>query len=92
MARQVFQLFSNVGERLMHAWPVVHISMYAWHICFYPSIIASAVSADVNYSKGHRNNVHGREGKSNTIENKKSITNWGTFAFLCLPVIDQLFP
>jgi len=59
MARQVFQLFLNVGERLMHA-SVVHISMYTWHICFYPSIIAaSVVSADVNYSKGHINNVHG---------------------------------
>lgn len=48
----------------MRRWSVVHISMYAWHICFYPSIIAaSAVPADVNYSKGHSNNVHDQEGQ-----------------------------
>lgn len=78
----------------MRRWSVVHISMYAWHICFYPSIIAaSAVSANVNYSMGHRNNVHGQEGQEQRYDNKKTRNQSEYFRFsLSLLIVGRLFP
>jgi len=76
----------------MRRWSVVHISMYAWHICFYPSIIAtSAVSADVNYRKGHSNNVHGQE-QQKRYNTEREINCKVDFRFpLSVPFIEQLF-
>lgn len=53
----------------MHAL-VVHISMYGWHICFYPSIIAASARRCKLLCGKSRSNKHeqSRKGESRATE------------------------
>lgn len=77
----------------MHASVVGgHISMYAWHICFYPSIIAaSAVPVDVNYSKEQRAQSEEEQVRYNRQQEINYKAEYFRFSS-SVPVIGQLFP